>query len=107
MNNESMYMNVENMKTIVNSFKGKINALNEVYKDIELKNKEIDGSCDTWKGDNQKKFQQFFSQTINKYPKNIDKLNEFYSFLVKTIENYEERDQDINRDIDSKDEFDV
>ena len=105
----SMFMNDTNtMKALAESLDKKINSLNEVYQDIDNKTKVLDGSNDIWKGDDQKLFYESFSLTLDKYPKNIEKLKEFHKFLVDTINEYEKRDSDINKDIDKNDDrFDV
>lgn len=105
---KSMYMNTENMKSLADSFNQKIKSLNGIYSDINTKMKDLDGTNDIWNGEKQKVFSQYLQLSLNKYPQNIKKLEEFHTFLVNTIENYEKEDNDLNKEInDNQDNFDV
>ena len=105
---KSMYMNVENMKLLAESLNKKIESLSEVYLNIVMKTKVLNGSSDVWRGDNQKRFFDSFSTTLVKYPKNIEKLKEFRQFLLDTIDEYENKDNTLSTTIDNNEEmFDV
>lgn len=104
MSRDSMYMNTDNMKLLADSLNSKIIALKEVYQSVDSRMKELDGSNDTWKGENQKKFYETFSTSLDKFPKNIEKLEDFHKFLTNTIKDYETRDSDINKEIDNGDD---
>lgn len=108
MSNPSMLMNSDNLKTIANQLNQKIAAIENCYSEIRKCAKEIDGSNDNWKGDNQMKFYNYYFTISKSFPDNIKKFNDFYTFLVNAIKSYEERDNDISKDIDSNaDNLDV
>lgn len=108
MSRDSMYMETNNMKLLADKLNKDIVALKDIYESINTRMKEIDGSSDAWNGENQKLFFDTFSTSLNKYPKNIEKLEDFHKFLVNTINDYETRDSDINKEIENGDDrFDV
>lgn len=96
----SMFIKSENLKEIALQFNEKIKELNNCYTSANEKARELDGSNDNWKGDKQKKFYSTYTQLSSQFPTNIEKFNEFYTFLCKVIKDYEERDSSINRDVD-------
>lgn len=107
-NNQSMFMNPDEMKTIASRLKDTINSIENCYSDIRKSVKEIDGSNDNWKGDNQMKFYNHYFLLSKNFPENMKKLNDFYTFLINVINSYENRDKDISNDIDKNaDKFDV
>ena len=101
MSRESMYMNSDNMKAIASQLKEKIDQVESCYSNIRKSVKNIDGTNDNWKGDNQMKFYNYYFNLSKAFPENVKKLNDFYYFLVNTIKSYEERDKDIDKDIDN------
>lgn len=108
MNNQSIYMNSENLKSIANKLNEKINEIDKCYSDIRKGVKEIDGSNDNWKGNNQIKFYNYYFSISKNFPENIKKFNDFYNFLLNAINSYENRDKAIDKDIDNNsDNFDV
>ena len=108
MNYESMYMNSNNLKELSVKLNDKIIGIEKCYKDIQKIIKEIDGSTDTWKGNNQILFYEYYSSLCESFPSNIEKLNAYKKFLDDAITNYENRDKDINKDIDiNASNFDV
>lgn len=100
----SMYMNTDEMKTLVSKLNDKINSLNSINEELKSKCTEIDGSSDSWKGDNQELFYGYLKQILDYLPKDIEKLKEYHTFLNETVENYEQRDKDISKDIDNLEE---
>ncbi len=105
---KSMYMNVENMRNLTDLFNQKITSLKEIYSGIDTTMKELDGNQDTWKGENQKLFKETFQKTLDTYPENIKKFEDFYTFLKNTIDEYEATDDNFNKDINTnQDSFDV
>lgn len=105
---KSMYVNSENLRTISLKLKGKIKEIEDCYNDIDRIVKDIDGTNDNWFGNEQKIFYNNYMDMAKEYPKNIEKLNEFYQFLCGVISDYEERDKSISNDIDvNADNLDV
>lgn len=96
----SMFINSENLKEIALKFNEKIKELNDCYNSANQEARELDGSNDNWKGDKQKEFYLTYEQLSSKFPTNIEKFNEFYTFLCKVIKDYEEKDSSINKDVD-------
>jgi uncharacterized protein YukE len=105
----SMYMEVDRTKELAQEFKDKITELETEYNELIEKYKEIDGSNENWQGDSQKKFYDYYcTQVSNKFPGNIEKFKEYHEFLVNTINDYVQRNQDISDDLDKNEEnFDV
>jgi uncharacterized protein YukE len=101
-------MNVENMRNLTDLFNQKIAALKEIYDGIENSTKELDGTQDVWKGENQKLFKDTFQKTLDTYPANIKKFEEFQIFLKGVIDEYENTDKDLNKEINiNQESFDV
>lgn len=98
--NKNMYMNSENLKVLANKLNEKINSIEDCYSEIKNCVEQVDGSSDSWKGNNQEKFYNYATSLSKDFPTNIDKFKEFYTFLVNTINEYEETDSDICSDID-------
>lgn len=100
MGNDTMYMNSNSLKELSVKLNDKIIAVEKCYKDINSIVKELDGSTDTWKGNNQAAFYENYSLLCKTFPSNIEKLNAYKMFLDDAITNYENRDKDISKDID-------
>ena len=108
MSNQSMFMNSDNLKALANQLNTKINAIESCYSEIRKSVKEIDGTNDNWKGNNQMKFYNYYFNLSKNFPENVKRLNDFHTFLLNAIKSYEERDKDISTDIDNNaDNFDV
>ena len=75
---------------------------------FELKPEEIDGefqmildgSNNIWKGVAQKAFYDHYTRVSAHFPDIIDQLNAYSLFLAESIETYNSRENDIDRDID-------
>ncbi len=108
MNNYSMVMDTDVLKELASELNQKIMDIENCYSDIRKSVKDIDGSNDNWKGNNQMKFYNSYFELSKNFPENIKKLTDFYNFLVNTIKSYEERDKGLSQDIDSNaDNFDI
>lgn len=104
----SMYMDSEKLRADSTNLKNKIKEIEECYKAIDDIVKNIDGTNDNWFGDEQKLFYDYYLKLSKEFPKNLEKFNEFHTFLCGVIEEYEERDNDISKDIDANaDNLDV
>ena len=101
-------MESDNLKTIAAKLKNKIQEIEDCYNSINESAKNLDGTSDNWVGNEQRVFWNKYTEMYRKYPKNIEKFNEFYDFLVKTINEYDERESSINTAIDNNaDNLDV
>lgn len=99
-----MYMNSENLKVFTSKLNQKINDIETCYSEIKKYIGQIDGSNDNWKGNNQTKFYDYALLLSKEFPANVEKFKEFHTFLVNTINEYEETDSDISSDIDKNTE---
>lgn len=108
MNNQSMIMNSDNLKTVTQKINEKIRLIEDCYSDIRKNIKYIDGSNDNWKGNNQINFYNIYFNMSKKFPENIKKFNDFNNFLINVIKSYEERDKGISTDLDKNaDNFNI
>ncbi len=82
----------EKLNSSVEQLKQKIDAIDHVYKEMNDIYKEIDGTTDTWVGDNQKKFYQSYLNIAEGFPSNIEKFKEYYTFLGNVRDSYRESD---------------
>ncbi len=97
----SMFMNTEEMKALVEKLNEKIDNLTDINEELKTKCSDIDGSSDLWKGDDQELYYGYLKQIIDKLPKDIETLKGYGVFLKEAIDNYEQRDKDISKDIDN------
>lgn len=97
----SMYMNTEEMKALVEKLNDKIENLSDINEELNAKCSIIDGSSDSWKGDEQEQYYGYLKQIMDKLPKDIETLKGYSTFLKEAIDNYEQRDKDISKDIDN------
>lgn len=97
----SMFMNTEEMKALVEKLNEKIDNLTDINEELKNKCSDIDGSSDLWKGDDQELYYGYLKQIIDKLPKDIETLKGYGVFLKEAIDNYEQRDKDISKDIDN------
>ena len=95
-------INWNNLDTSVNELKTKIDAIEKCYNELNNIYKEIDGTTNTWVGNNQKKFYQSYLDLSSDFPNNIDKFNEFYRFLNNVRETYKESDSTNVKQADNK-----
>ena len=100
---KGMYINADRLKSLAAQLRTKIDAIKSCYNDMNTVIREIDGSNDNWQGEKQKKFNDTYVVLSSEYGPNVDKLEEFYTFLCGVIREYEERETDINKDIDNND----
>lgn len=98
---KSMYMNSENMKALTDRLNGKIQEIEACYEKVNKYLSQIDGSNDNWKGNNQAKFYDYAMLLSKAFPTNVEKFKDFHTFLVNTVNSYEETERDMNKDIDN------
>jgi uncharacterized protein YukE len=98
-----------NALDIINfNFEEKIKELETLYTDMNNKLKILDGTDDTWRGKAQETFYDHYTRVSAHFPDVIDQLNAYSLFLAETIETYNNRDKDIDEDIDNnEDKIDV
>ena len=86
----------------------KTKELDTLYKEMNDKLKVLDGTNLTWKGKAQEAFYDHYTRVSAHFPDIIDQLNSYTLFLAETIENYNNRDKDMNDDIDNnEDKIDI
>ena len=100
----SSYMDSEALDMINFELEEKIKELDALYKDMNNKVKILDGTNDTWKGKAQEAFYDHYTRVSAHFPDIIDQLNSYTLFLAETIETYNNRDEDMNTDVDNNDE---
>ena len=103
-----VYMDSYSLDLINFSLDEKTNELEDLYKEMNDKLKVLDGTNQTWKGKAQETFYDHYTRVSAHFPDVIDQLRSYSLFLAETIENYSNRDNDINEDIDkNEDKMDV
>ena len=103
-----VYMDTDALDLINFSIEEKTRALDNIYKELDNKLAILDGQDQTWKGKAQEAFYEHYTGVSSHFPDIIDQLNSYVLFLAETIENYEKRDQAMDKDIDdNKNNLDV
>ena len=76
--------------------------IKDIFDEIDFMMEAINGEDPTWKGKSQKSFYENFRTISGKFDEigeNLDRQNEF---LKTTIDNYQEREKNINTNIEEK-----
>ncbi len=104
----NVYMNSEALDLINFKLEDKTKKLDDLYKELNNKLSILDGNSIVWKGKAQEAFYEHYTGVSSHFPDIIDQLNSYVLFLAETIENYEKRDQAMDKDIDdNKNNLDV
>ena len=97
---DNFCINWDNLKESANKLKTKINFANQTYQNLNNIYKVIDGTTNVWYGTNQKKFYDNYLSIANNFPKEIEKFEELYNYLLKVIEAYETSDTTSSNSVD-------
>ena len=95
-----VYMDTDSLDLINFSLEEKTKQLEELYKELDMKLEELDGTDQTWKGKAQETFYNHYIGVSAHFPDVVDQFNSYVLFLAETIENYNNRNKDISEDID-------
>ena len=95
-----IFINSDNLIQIAADLKAKIKEIETCYNSIKATTQELDGSSETWQGEDQKIYYAALKSLTDKYEGNISKLTEIYEFLCKIIDDYETRDENYGKDLD-------
>ena len=90
----------ENLNSSVELLNQKINEIDRVYKEMNDLYKELDGTTNTWVGENQKRFYQTYMDLSSKFPKNVEKFKEFHTFLGNVRDSYRNSDSTVKASAD-------
>jgi uncharacterized protein YukE len=93
-------MDTDSLDLINFSLEEKTKQLEELYKELDMKLEELDGTDQTWKGKAQETFYNHYIGVSAHFPDVVDQFNSYVLFLAETIENYNNRNKDISEDID-------
>lgn len=99
-----VFMNSDTLDLINFDLVEKTKELEDLYKEMNDKLKILDGTNMTWKGKAQEAFYDHYTRVSAHFPDIIDQLNSYTLFLAETIETYNNRDEDMNTDVDNNDE---
>lgn len=86
-------VNWDNLKIQASNLKRKIDSAKQCYRNLDTIYKDIDGTTNTWYGENQKKFYDSYLEISHNFSGEISKFEELYNHLVKVIEAYEQSDK--------------
>lgn len=107
-NTNRVFMDSEAIDALNLELEQKTKELEDLYKDMNLKLKVLDGTTNTWKGKAQEAFYEHYTRVSAHFPDIIDQLNAYVLFLAETTDTYNNRDQEINTDVDNnEDKIDV
>lgn len=107
-NSNRVFMDSEAIDMLNLELEQKTKELEDLYNDMNLKLKVLDGTNNTWKGKAQEAFYEHYTRVSAHFPDIIDQLNSYVLFLAETTDTYNTRDEDINTDIDNnEDKIDV
>lgn len=103
-----VFMDSEAIDSLNLELQQKTKELEDLYKDMNLKLKVLDGTNATWKGKAQEAFYDHYTRVSAHFPDIIDQLNAYVLFLAETTDTYNNREKDIDTDIDNnEDKIDV
>ena len=97
----NMEMDTKALYSIVVELDKKINELEGKYNKIRTTMKNVDGSNDNFKGEAQVVYYDFYNRVEKEFNPKIEQLKNYSAFLKKTIDNYKNRENDINTSVDN------
>ena len=95
-----IFINSDELIQIAYRLKNKIKDVENCYNSVKTEMKEIDGTTETWQGEDQKIYYHALEFLTNRYETNLGKLKEIYNFLLKIISDYETKDENFGKDLD-------
>ena len=96
-------INWDKLNDDVNKLGQKINEIDKIYRDLNNLYKELDGTTDTWVGENQKRFYQSYLELSSPFTNNVLKFREFQTFLNNVRETYKTSDASSKTSIEKQD----
>lgn len=99
-----VYMDTDSLDLINFSLEEQTKKLEQLYKELDMKLEELDGTDQTWKGKAQETFYNHYTGVSAHFPDVVDQFNSYVLFLAETIENYNNRNKDISEDIDKNED---
>ena len=74
-------------------FRSKVSQIARCYEDLDKIYKNLDGSSSIWYGQQQKDFYDGYLELSRVFPYNVNKLNDFATFITDVAESYNDSDQ--------------
>lgn len=99
MNN--MVMNIVEMTNIIAKIDEAIQRLENEFKDLNNRVKEIDGSSDLWSGDEQNAAYKCYVTIANDFPRTIEQLKSLRIFLENALNSYMVGDSVLNKSVEN------
>lgn len=99
--NNSLKVDTEALEKVVSILEKKISNLKDIYDDIDKKLQNINGDTELWKGKVQESTYNYYLEISKDFPKTIEELNKYKSFLKNVITKHKDQNQSINKDIDN------
>ena len=96
----NMYMDTENMDVLSISIQKKIKQISDIQKQIKDKLDQIDGINNIWKGKNASSFIELYKKVVDDFGPTITEFDNYNLFLISAIENYENIEKNINKDLE-------
>ena len=93
-------LNIVEMSGTISKLDEKIEMLENIYKELNVKMKAIDGSSEVWSGDCQSSAYKSYLSVASDFPNSINKMKSLRIFLENTLNNYINSDITINESID-------
>ena len=96
-----MVMNIVEMTSIISKLDEKIQSLENIFKELNNRMKDIDGSSDVWNGESQNAACKCYVTIANDFPKTIEQLKALRVFLENALNSYLVGDSVLNKSIDN------
>ncbi len=97
----NMYIDEDKFREIISALDKEIKNLEEIYSDINMRIKIIDGTDPIWKGRTQKAVYSYYEEIASGFNDTVKKFKDISIFLNRTLENHLNSDKSINESVDS------
>jgi uncharacterized protein YukE len=92
--------NKEGATQILTELREYTEKIKDIFDEVDFMMEAINGEDDTWKGKSQEAFYENFKTISGKFPTIAEDLDRQNDFLEETIENYQNRETHINKNIE-------
>lgn len=93
---------------ILREMEVKVNAIHSLFHTMDKEMSSINGESSTWYGDAQATLYRQYCAVSKKFSSIDDKLDNYLSFLRTTLDNYERRNEALNRSVsENQEDLDV
>lgn len=93
-------IDTEALNEVISSLETKLANMTEIYDSLNTKLELLNGESDVWKGPSQEETYEYYKEISSRFPDTLKKLDNFITYLKKTVQDYKNEDDSIIKDLE-------